>query len=154
VLGSATNKLDRPENPEAYATPALVADIREGALRTLRPLSASGARMALLRDTPEFPFDVTSCLARAARHSWYPSNACDLPSTRVLDSRIYAAEQSAAASLPGVRLIDLDGALCPRGVCNAVVNGAVMYRDTHHLAGKSAATLGPLLDAQVTAALH
>ena len=99
--------------------------------------------MALLRDTPEFPFDVTSCLARAERHSWYPSDACDLPGARVLDPRIYAAEQSAAASLPGVRLIDLDCALCPRGVCKAVVNGTVMYRDTHHLAGKSAASLEP-----------
>ncbi|HEY2400611.1 MAG TPA: acyltransferase family protein [Steroidobacteraceae bacterium] len=154
ILGSATNKLDRPENPQAYATPALVADVREGVLRTLRPLSASGARLALLRDTPEFPFDVTSCLARAERHSWYPSDACDLPSIRVLDPRIYGAEQSAVASLPGVRLIDLDGALCPQGVCKAVVNGTVMYRDTHHLAGKSAATLEPLLDSQVTAALH
>ena len=101
ILGSATNKLDRPENPQAYATPALVADVREGVLRTLRPLSASGARLALLRDTPEFPFDVTSCLARAERHSWYPSDACDLPSARVLDPRIYAAEQSAAAEPAG-----------------------------------------------------
>jgi peptidoglycan/LPS O-acetylase OafA/YrhL len=154
ILGSATNKLDRPENPQAHATSALVANVREGVLRTLRPLSVSGARMALLRDTPEFPFDVTSCLARAERHSWYPSNACDLPSARVLDPRIYAAEQSAAASLPGVRLIDLNGALCPQGVCKAVINGTVMYRDTHHLAGKSAATLEPLLESQVSAALH
>lgn len=154
ILGSATNKLDRPENPQVHATPALVADVRAGVLRTLRPLSASGARMALLRDTPEFPFDVTSCLARVERHSWYPRNACDLPSGRVLDPEIYAAEASAAASLSDVRLIDLTGELCPHGVCTAIVNGAVMYRDTHHLAGKSAATLEPLLDSQVTAALH
>jgi hypothetical protein len=154
ILGSATNKLGRPENPQAHATAALVADMREGVLRTLRPLSTAGARIALLRDTPEFPFDVTSCLGRAERHSWYPSDACDLPSASVLDPQIYAAEQSAAAALPNVRLIDLDGALCPRGVCTAVVNGTVMYRDTHHLAGKSAATLEPLLDSQVAAALH
>jgi peptidoglycan/LPS O-acetylase OafA/YrhL len=154
ILGSATNKLDRPENPQAYATPALVADVREGVLRTLRQLSAAGARMALLRDTPEFPFDVTSCLARAERHSWYPGNACDLPSAAAVDSRIYAAEQSAAASLPHVRLIDMNAALCPQGTCKAVVDGAVMYRDTHHLAGRSAAALEPLLDSQVAAALH
>lgn len=154
VLGSATNKLDRPEQPQVHASPALVADVREGVLRALRPLSLAGIRLALLRDTPEFPFDVTSCLARAERHSWYPGDACDLPSAKVLDPRIYAAEQSAAVSVPNVRLIDLDGALCPHGICTAVVNGRVMYRDTHHLAGKSAATLEPLLDAQITAALH
>jgi peptidoglycan/LPS O-acetylase OafA/YrhL len=154
VLGSATNKLDRPENPDAHSNPALAAGVREGVLLTLRPLSAAGARMVLLRDTPEFPFDVTSCLARAERHSWYPSDACDLPAASVLDPQIYAAEQSAAASLPGIRLIDLTDTLCPRGVCKAVVNGRVMYRDTHHLAGKSAASLEPQLDSKIAAMLR
>jgi peptidoglycan/LPS O-acetylase OafA/YrhL len=154
LLGSATNKLDRPENPDAHANAALAADVREGVLRTLRPLSAAGARIALLRDTPEFPFDVTSCVARAERHSWYPSDVCDLPAATVLDPRIYAAEQSAAASLPGIRLIDLDATLCPRGVCKAVVNGRVMYRDTHHLAGKSAASLEAQLESKIAAILR
>ena len=154
ILGSATNKLDRPENPDAHASPALAADVREGVLRTLRSLSAAGARMALLRDTPEFPFDVTSCLARAERHFWYSREACDLPAASVLDPRIYAAEESAAAVLPGVRLIDLSAVLCPGEVCKAVVNGRVMYRDTHHLAGKSAAALEPQLDSQIAAALR
>jgi peptidoglycan/LPS O-acetylase OafA/YrhL len=154
ILGSATNKLDRPENPQAYATSALLADVRESVRRTLRSLSASGARMALLRDTPEFPFDVTSCLARAERHAWYPNDACDLPSASVVDPKIYAAEQSAAAGLPNVKLIDMNAALCPQGACKAVVNGRVMYRDTHHLAGRSAAALEPLLDSQIAAALH
>jgi hypothetical protein len=154
ILGSATNKLDRPENPGVYASAALAEGVREGVVRALRPLSASGARIALLRDTPEFPFDVTSCLARTERHSWYPSDACDLPVARVLDPRIFAAEQSAAASLPGIRLIDLTAALCPQGICKAVVGGKVMYRDTHHLAGKSAASLEPVLASQVAAALR
>jgi len=154
ILGSASNKLDRPENPDAHASPALAANVREGVLRTLRSLSAAGARMALLRDTPEFPFDVTSCLARAERHFWYSREACDLPAASVLDPRIYAAEESAAAALPGVRLIDLTAVLCPGEVCKAVVNGRVMYRDTHHLAGKSAAGLEPQLDSQIAAAMR
>jgi len=154
LLGSATNKLDRPENPSASASAALAEDVRAGVLQVLQPLSTSGARLALLRDTPEFPFDVTSCRARAERHSWYPGDACDLPAERVLDPRIFAAEKSAAAALPGVQLIDLTATLCPRGVCTTVVDGKVMYRDTHHLAGKSAASLGSLLDAQITAALR
>jgi hypothetical protein len=72
----------------------------------------------------------------------------------VLDPLIYAAEQSAAASLPGIRLIDLNATLCPRGMCQAVVNGRVMYRDTHHLAGKSAASLEPQLEAKLAAILR
>jgi peptidoglycan/LPS O-acetylase OafA/YrhL len=154
VLGSATNKLDRPENPDVHAGSRLVADVREGVLRTLRPLRASGARLALLRDTPEFPFDVTSCLGRAERHSWYPDGVCDMPSARVLDPQILVAETSAVASLPNVKLIDLTNGLCPHDVCKAVVNGMVMYRDTHHLAGRSAQILEPMLDRQIAAALR
>jgi hypothetical protein len=72
----------------------------------------------------------------------------------VLDPRIYAAEKSAAAVVPGVRLIDVTAELCPGGVCKAVINGRVMYRDTHHLAGKSAAGLEPQLDSQIAAAMR
>jgi peptidoglycan/LPS O-acetylase OafA/YrhL len=154
ILGSATNKLDRPENPGAYASSRLTSAVREGVLQVLLPLRKSGARLALLRDTPEFPFDVTSCRARVERHNWYPSDACDLPAARVLDPQIFAAEQSATAGLPGVRLIDLTDALCPQQICRAEIGGQVMYRDTHHLAGKSAAALAPLLDSQITAALR
>jgi len=154
VLGSATNKLDRPENPGAHAGSRLVADVREGVLRTLRPLQAAGARLALLRDTPEFPFDVTSCLARTERHAWYPQGACDMPISRVLDPQILVAETSAASSLTNVKLIDMTNGLCPRDVCKAVVNGMVMYRDTHHLAGRSAQSLEPMLDQQIGAALR
>ena len=42
-----------------------------------------------------------------------------------------------------MRLIDLDGALCPGGVCTAVVNGTVMYRDTHHLTQTYITSLEP-----------
>ena len=154
VMGSATNKLDRPGNPAARADASLLEDVREGVLRTLLPLKASGARLALIRDTPEFPFDVTSCLARIERHSWYADGACDMPSAKVLDPGIFAAEQSAAARVPNVKVIDLTAWLCPRGLCKAVMDGKVMYRDTHHLAGRSAASLEPMLETQVKAALH
>jgi peptidoglycan/LPS O-acetylase OafA/YrhL len=149
IMGSATNKLERPENPEAHAGAALIAEVREGVLRTLRPLNAAGLRVALLRDTPEFPFDVTSCLARATRHSWYPKEACEMPRAAVLDPGIYAAEKSAADGLSNVRFIDLTDQLCPQSVCKTILNGLVMYRDTHHLAGKAAASLAPAFDPQV-----
>jgi hypothetical protein len=135
ILGSATNNLGRPEDPGIRASTAVIDGIREGVLHTLQPLHAARLRLALIRDTPEFPFDVPSCLARSARHSWYPSRACEMPQADVLDPAIYAAERAAAAGLPGVEFIDLTGELCPQGVCRPMLNGLVMYRDTHHLAG-------------------
>jgi hypothetical protein len=138
ILGSATNKLERPEDPGIRTGAALINAVREGVLHTIQPLHAARLRLALIRDTPEFPFDVTSCLARLARHSWYRTQACEMPRADVLDPAIYAAEKAAAVGLPDVEFIDLSDELCPGGVCRATLNGLVMYRDTHHLAATAA----------------
>jgi peptidoglycan/LPS O-acetylase OafA/YrhL len=154
ILGSATNKLGRPENPAVRAGAALINAVREGVRHTIQPLHAARLRLALIRDTPEFPFDVTSCLARSARHSWYVTQACEMPRADVLDPAIYAAEKAAAAGLPQVEFIDLTDQLCTEGVCRSTLNGLVMYRDTHHLAGTAAtANLTSMLEPRVMEAL-
>jgi hypothetical protein len=154
ILGSATNKLGRPEDPAIRAGTAVINAIREGLLHTLQPLHAARLRLALIRDTPEFPFDVTSCLARSARHPWYLTRACEMPRADVLDPAIYAAERAATAGLPDVEFIDLTDELCPEGVCKTMLNGLVMYRDTHHLAGTAAtAILASKLETRVMEAL-
>lgn len=140
ILGSATNKLGRPEDPGIRAGAALINAVQEGVLHTIQPLHAARLRLILIRDTPEFPFDVTSCLARLARHSWYPAEACEMPRADVLDPAIYTAEK-AAASRANVKFIDLTDQLCPAGVCRATLDGLVMYRDTHHLAGTAATAI-------------
>jgi hypothetical protein len=149
IMGSATNRLGRPENPAIQLAPALAPAVREGVLRTIRPLSAAKLRLVLMRDTPEFPFDVTYCLARWARHAWYPRNACELPRAAVLDPAVFAAEKSAALGMSNVTFIDLTDQLCPDNVCRTRLNGRTMYRDTHHLAGSSAADLTSTLEHQV-----
>jgi len=32
-----------------------------------------------------------------------------------------------------VHLVDMDDAVCPQGICHAVVNGQLVYRDQQHL---------------------
>jgi peptidoglycan/LPS O-acetylase OafA/YrhL len=154
ILGSATNKLGRPEDPAIRADAALINAVREGVQHTIQQLHAARLRLALIRDTPEFPFDVTSCLARLARHSWYVTQACEMPRADVLDPAIYAAEKAAATGLSQVEFIDLTDQLCTKGVCKTTLNGLVMYRDTHHLAGTAAtANLTSRLEPRVMEAL-
>jgi peptidoglycan/LPS O-acetylase OafA/YrhL len=153
IMGNATNKLGRPENPGVLASPELLSAVRDGVLRTIRPLSKAGLRLVLMRDTPEFPFDVTSCLARVARLAWYPRSACELPLAAVLDPAVFAAEKSAALGLSNVSFIDLTDQLCPANVCKTTLDGLVMYRDTHHLTGTSAIHLISTLEPQVLRAL-
>jgi hypothetical protein len=70
-----------------------------------------------------------------------------------LDPAIYAAE-NAAANRANVKFIDLTDQLCPEGVCRTTLNGLVMYRDTHHLAGTAeTAVLTSKLEPRVMEAL-
>jgi SGNH domain (fused to AT3 domains) len=61
---------------------------------------------------------------------------------------------AAAAGFPDVEFIDLTDELCPEDVCRTMLNGLVMYRDTHHLAGTAATVnLTPRLEPRVIEAL-
>jgi len=154
LLSSATNRLERPDDPTIRASPAYVADLREQASLTLSQLSRAGLRVALIRDTPEFPFDVATCLARSERHSWSSTKACEMPRAAVLDPAVYEAEKSAARGLSNVHLIDMTADLCPQGLCRATLNGLPMYRDSHHLTGRFTTSLEPEIETQVLAALR
>jgi peptidoglycan/LPS O-acetylase OafA/YrhL len=153
VMGNAVNKLGRPDDPTVHAGPAYLADLREGTLRTLGPMTTAGLHIAVIRDTPEFPFDVATCLARSLRHSGYSPDACEMPRAAVVDPAIDEAEKADLRGLPHVALIDMTDELCQRGLCKATEHGVVMYRDSHHLTGSFTATLEPALQPKIEAAL-
>jgi peptidoglycan/LPS O-acetylase OafA/YrhL len=154
VMGNATNHLGRPDDPTTRAGPAFISEIHDGMLHTLQPLSRAHVPMLLIRDTPEFPFDVTICLQRSLRHSWYPADSCDMSRALVLDPAIFIAEESAISDLRNVHFVDMTDQLCQHDVCKAVENHTVIYRDSHHLTSRFTEGLAPLLAPELTAALR
>jgi hypothetical protein len=85
---------------------------RLGTAQTLSALSPSADAVVVLRDTPTPPFDVPTCLARSARHRWYPRGDCKFARAAAVEPSIYAAEQQAGAGLKNVRFADVTDALC------------------------------------------
>ncbi|MEV0535723.1 acyltransferase family protein [Kitasatospora sp. NPDC050463] len=114
----------------------------EGWNRTLDRLSAIGAPLAYLADTPMPGKDVPTCLAASDGRS----DACFFP-------RETAFEQDplldgGLAERYRVRVLDLGPLLCPGTGpdCPAVLEGVVLYRDAGHITDTLARVLAPRLD--------
>jgi hypothetical protein len=54
---------------------------------------------------------------------------------------------------PRVRVLDLTPFFCDARRCYPVIGGVLVYKDSTHLTGLYARTLGPYLERAVTAAL-
>ena len=109
------------------------AALEAGYVATIEGLRGAGARVIVIRDTPEAPFDVPGCVAADISD---PS-ACDFPlphePERNFDVR--------AAVRTGAPLVDLSGRICPHQLCRAVIDGLIVYRDEAHLTARFARTL-------------
>ena len=109
--------------------------------------------MAENRDTPIPPFDVPTCLARSARHKWYPGGQCNFPRELALSAAVFEAEQASAAGLQGVRFIDMTPGFCDDHICSAARDGLIVYRDDNHITGSFASSRVSLLGPQRVEAL-
>jgi hypothetical protein len=139
ILGSATNRLASPS--AEYLT-----RVRSATRRTVDNLSDPRIPMVIIRDTPRFPFDVPTCLARMERLSWYPADSCQMPLAAALRDSIFAAEQSGVEHVDTVTFLDVTNRLCHDGICPPSTNGQPMYRDDNHLTGTFASSLRPAVE--------
>jgi peptidoglycan/LPS O-acetylase OafA/YrhL len=144
ILGTATNhtRVDR----QAWRN-----RVRAGMRVALAAFAANGLRVVVMRDVPRFAFDVPDCLAHAVRLGLGPQCRGSLAAN--VNAEVFAAEQEAAQGLRGVSFVDTLPALCRDGVCETMAQGRVMYRDDNHLTGAFAATLQPVIEPQIAAAL-
>jgi peptidoglycan/LPS O-acetylase OafA/YrhL len=106
---------------------------------TLAKLGASGAQLVYLRDTPWPGHSIPECISSAlddwSRCAFNVSDRIDPVMTGVLQN-----------TLNGVSVVDLDGYLCnSNGVCPAVRNGIMLYRDDSHLSNTAVRALTPAL---------
>jgi peptidoglycan/LPS O-acetylase OafA/YrhL len=146
--GNATTYLEATHDSEAA-----LADWRNGTRRTFSALTATGLRVAEIRDVPRPSFDVPTCLARFARQSWFSARSCDINEFDSVDRAVLNAEDAGVHGIPNVYVIDLTGELCPRDVCPVFRRGLIVYRDSNHLTGTFAESLAPTLDLYISHAL-
>ncbi|MFG3302234.1 SGNH hydrolase domain-containing protein [Micromonospora chersina] len=115
----------------------------DGMRRTWRSL-AGIAPVVVLRDTPAPRLDVAECVS-AHREEL---TRCAVPRDEALKG-IGPLQMDAVRGLTGVRLVDLNDAICPADRCAAVIGGVLVYRDTNHLTATYARTLAARLDEQL-----
>jgi hypothetical protein len=135
VVGSSFNY--RPAHPEAD----LSAQWRAAWDRTFAQLSAGGARVAAIADTPYMGGSVPECLAE-------PANAGHAAHcTRSLRSTVRGPEQR-AIFLAHAGVIDPTAWFCT-DACPAVIGNLLVYRDSNHMTTTYALALAPLLGARL-----
>jgi SGNH domain (fused to AT3 domains) len=145
-LGNATIYLGRQGKPTSRLDVSLE-EWRDGTRRTLESLTVAGLQVVAMRDTPLPNFDVPTCLARVARHSWYADGSCEMDKSASLNPAVFDAEKAGARGLPNVHFIDVTDKLCEAKDCWPIERGMVTYRDDNHLTGKFAESLTPVLEA-------
>ncbi|MGV9264262.1 acyltransferase family protein [Kitasatospora sp. NPDC003701] len=114
----------------------------EGWSRTLDRLSAIGAPLAYLADTPMPGKDIPTCLAASDGRS----DACFFPRESAFEPDPLL--DGGLAERYRVRVLDLGALLCPGTGpdCPAVLEGVVLYRDSGHITDTLARVLAPRLD--------
>ncbi|WP_266169836.1 acyltransferase family protein [Dyella subtropica] len=125
----------------------------DGTSRVLGKISGASTHIYVLRDTPQLPFDGPNCL-ETHKVVIADSNAllsCTASSKNEHEDLVFHWLQQAASRFTNVTVIDLNDLVCPNGVCSAERQGKAVYRDTHHLTGSFAASLGKALGERLAA---
>ncbi|WP_225562935.1 acyltransferase family protein [Rhodanobacter sp. DHG33] len=118
-----------------------------GTTKVLASLSPVAGHVWLLRDTPSLPFDGPDCLAEhAGRPAWLGlQHACSAPTGDRRADQVYRWQGEAAGRYANVSMLDMNTQVCPDNICAAERNGFVVFRDSQHLTGSFAASLGPVM---------
>jgi hypothetical protein len=151
VVANATNYFHtRLRVPSRVDYDESLEQLQAGTRRTLQALAAGAVPVLMLRDLPRLKFEVPTCLARAARNSWYPRGACLMDMRHSMPPEVFAAEKAGAQDIPNVRFLDLSDLICRAASCPSVQNGLIVYRDSHHMTGAYADSLASGLESRLT----
>jgi peptidoglycan/LPS O-acetylase OafA/YrhL len=113
---------------------------------SLSRLAHLGVPIVYLRDNPYPGTDVPACISGAAS-DWA---RCAFPRAGGLPEDPLAASIT-SGTVPGVKMVDLTGLLCPPGpaTCPAVLGHTLLYKDISHLTNTAVIRLTPALDADL-----
>ena len=103
---------------------------------------------AIIVDTPSSRYDVPSCISR------HPSDLrpCATAKPTAVGAHPGVVEAT-GASASGAILVDLTPLICPWDSCPVVLNGMIIYRDSHHLTATFSASLANPLGEALAGAL-
>ena len=113
-----------------------------GYVEMLERLRETGAEVVVVKDLPHAPYDVSDCVSE----SLGDLDECAFEIGEARGGYAGRVDVAAAEAVEGVELLDVVPAICPDGVCRAVIGNAIVYRGTNHLTATFAATLAKRLE--------
>jgi hypothetical protein len=128
VLLAGNHRAPPIEDGVELSGDAAWAAMGEGVARTIAGIRASGAKVAVLADTPQVPVDPSECLTHNADHVL----RCAVPRDQALDPGWVDAER-AAAQQAGATFVDVNAWACPSDPCPAVLGRYAVFADLNHL---------------------
>lgn len=126
--------------PAYVKTPEALRAAMAALNKAVAQLTRAGLRVVLIEPKPDQRHEVPACLARR------PAAQCGRPRAEVEAYRRAVREMIVqAGKVPGAQLLDPLPALCTRDFCPGVLEGDVLYSDSHHLTVAGAMRLHLLL---------
>jgi len=107
-------------------------------------LPATVRNIVVIRDTPKVRGDTLECVTRAIADGRAAGPACAVSRGRALDIDP-GVEAANRAGSDRSEVVDLTSSMCSSRTCDAVVGGALVHKDVHHLTRIFATTLAPRL---------
>jgi peptidoglycan/LPS O-acetylase OafA/YrhL len=124
----------------------------KGYMDEWRGLPASVTKVLVIRDNPSVHLNTNACVERAMAAHEPAGPACALSRRIALDPDP-AAAAARRLRAPRYKVLDLTPFFCGPRRCEPVIGGVLVYKDTTHLTGLYARTLGPYLARAVRAAV-
>ena len=114
-------------------------------------VTATGATLIVVHDTPTMPGDPILCIDRHASDA----SVCDQPRAAVVPPD--SVDVDSVRGLPGVDVVNFDDGICYLDTCPVIRANRIVFRDADHLTASYAAALAPgiakILDPMVTEAV-
>ena len=129
------------QNGKKLSDEASVAATKAGMRATVKQLTAVGAKVLVLRDTPRPGLDVPDCVSSAGRSL----AKCATDREAALAGASTGVEEAAAKLVKGAEYVDLDASVCPSDPCAPIIGNVLVYRDPDHMTATYAGTLRPIL---------
>jgi peptidoglycan/LPS O-acetylase OafA/YrhL len=125
---------------------------RDGLRRTYSRFTSAGIKTIVIRGTPRTYFDVPGCLSR--KEARLPgARSCTYERSKAFSPAAVRAQTDAARGLP-IRFVDMNSEICATATCATMQSGIVQFTDDNHLAATFSRSLGPVLGAEISSALH
>ena len=113
--------------------------LAEAETRTVNYFSEIGIKVILMRDTPWLPEDPLDCLAKANVNDY---DECQWLAEQVLKQKPFPWGQHKELD---AQVVDIEGWICPNGICKALLDGVITMRDRHHLTPSFAESLSKVI---------